>query len=98
MEQVQLTQEELQKINSFRQTYDNIRLRLGAVELDLNRLDKIKEDLITANTDTVQQEQDFVKELNEKYGEGSIDLTTGTFTPTPAPEEEVEKVEVEEAN
>jgi hypothetical protein len=98
MEQVQLTQEELQKINSFRQTYDNIRVRLGSVELDLNRLGKIKEDLLAANADTVEQEQAFVKELNEKYGEGSIDLATGTFTPTPAPQEEVEKVEVEDAN
>ena len=36
----------------------------------------------------VQQESDLFKELNEKYGDGNFDPTTGIFTPTEEKKEE----------
>ena len=40
-----------------------------------------------------QKERDLVKELNDKYGPGSLDPQSGVFTPTPQeePAAEVEK-------
>ena len=40
-----------------------------------------------------QKERDLVKELNDKYGPGSLDPQTGVFTPVPEPETEEESSE-----
>jgi hypothetical protein len=42
----------------------------------------------SANQD---KERELVKELNEKYGPGSLDPETGVFTPTPVEEPAAEE-------
>ena len=80
MEQVTLTKEELEKFQEFQSQNNDLVIALGQLEmqklnLDLTR-DNIKEELIK-----LSGEQDaFAKTIQEKYGEGTIDINTGVFT------------------
>ena len=48
-------------------------------------------DIYIINFDKVEKEQELFKGLNEKYGDGNFDPSTGEFTPTP--KEETAEVE-----
>ena len=81
MEQVTLTKEELEKFQEFQSQNNDLVIALGQLEmqrinLDLTR-DNIEEELVK-----LSGEQDtFAKTIQEKYGEGTIDINTGVFTP-----------------
>jgi hypothetical protein len=47
-----------------------------------------KAEVIKFFNDLKEEEQDFGKELSDKYGVGSINLEKGEFTPAPATETE----------
>jgi len=83
MENQKLTQEELQQLNALQQKRDSLMFELsqvGIIKLNLqSREDRVKEfhkELIAEETAVGQQ-------LNEKYGDGSLNLETGEFVPTP---------------
>jgi len=76
----QLTQEELELFKSYRQEANKLAGALGELHfqrtlIDLE-LDKIKA-AIQANT-SAQQTQ--LRELGDKYGDGSINIETGEIT------------------
>ncbi len=65
-----LTSEELQAIKNIRQEYTDLAVAFG--ELELQKLN-----LIEAQKEIISRETQLAKQLQEKYGEGSIDLNTG---------------------
>jgi hypothetical protein len=69
-----LTEEELKQIQDIRTQYNNIAFALG--ENDLK-----KESLLESYKTLRSQEQAVYNQLTEKYGNGSINLTTGEITP-----------------
>jgi len=82
------TTEELDKIKKLRD--DNARLiqDMGQVEIEFlvlnNRIDLLSEtkEKLTGDFKSLQQqEKDLVKELNEKYGTGTVDIASGEFIP-----------------
>jgi|TARA_B100000287_G_C20556624_1_gene750693 lipid II:glycine glycyltransferase (peptidoglycan interpeptide bridge formation enzyme) len=84
----QLSQEELQKIQDIRKNYVNIQTAFGQLHLtrlnlekQLTQLDVNSESLSAEYEKTQQAEQDLVKSIQDKYGVGSLDIETGTFTP-----------------
>jgi len=74
--------EELNKINEIKSNYDSITLRMGQLHFELNSLTTEKSDLEFAFNKNREEEIDFAKHLTEKYGKGSLDISTGIFTPT----------------
>lgn len=87
-EEIKFEQDELDKINEFQQRYLDIQMGFGQVDLARLRLEKQEDDLITAEEalkdqyeQTQQEEQEFIKELNQKYGPGTLDPQSGRFTP-----------------
>jgi hypothetical protein len=83
MENQKLTQEELQQLNALQQKRDSLMFELsqvGIIKLNLqSREDRVKEfhkELIAEETAVGQQ-------LNEKYGDGNLNLETGEFVPAP---------------
>jgi hypothetical protein len=81
MENQKLTQEEIQQLNTLQQKRDNLMFELsqiGIIKLNLqSREDRVKEfhkELIAEETSVGQQ-------LNEKYGDGNLNLETGEFVP-----------------
>jgi len=66
-----LTPEELQSVKNIRQDYSNLALAIGELELQkFNLLEKYQKEI-------AEREKQLAKQLQEKYGEGTIDLETG---------------------
>ena len=87
--EMKFTQEELTSLQELQQGYDNVRNSMGALEISRIQLEQRLENLSdeklrleTEYSNLVSTEQKLVSELNEKYGPGNLDPTTGVFTPT----------------
>ena len=82
------TKEEIDQIQSLRETNAQKITEFGQIELELllarQRYDQLiegKNKLVEEYKNLQQKEQDFVQELNEKYGTGTVDIENGEFTP-----------------
>lgn len=80
MEQIFLTQEELQQVKDFQIQNDNLTVRFGALEFQIQNLILNKQNVIKELEDLRVLQTTFGKELQAKYGEGSINIETGEFT------------------
>ena len=84
MEPIKLTEEELSKFAEI-QTKNNVVVnQLGNLELTKLQVENRRVEILNFLNELREEENEFGKELTEKYGEGSIDLQTGEFLPTPA--------------
>jgi len=84
----QLTQEELQSIKDLQSKYNQTILEIGAAEAqsivfqeNIEKLTEAKKGLVSDLKTIEQKESELVKSLQEKYGEGNIDINTGEITP-----------------
>jgi hypothetical protein len=82
-----LDKDDLDEIKSIGQRYDELTNTLGNLEIEKFtlslRVDEIEKlhSMELAKFETIRlQEQDLLAKLKERYGEGSIDINTGTFT------------------
>ena len=94
-EPVKFTDEELSSLQELQNTYASISTQFGQVKVSRINLERQIENLDDAENqlekkweENRQTESDLVKSLNEKYGAGSLNPTTGEFIPQPT--EEVE--------
>jgi hypothetical protein len=79
-EVIKLQEEELQNLKKLQNEGNEIQFALGQVEFSKINLEKTKSNILE-RLDKLQQEQTTVaKQLQEKYGEGNIDLEKGEFT------------------
>jgi hypothetical protein len=69
-----LSEEELNQVKTFRAQENQITFALGK-----NRIEK--ENLLASYRAVIAQEQDFHSKLSIKYGDGSIDLSSGEIVP-----------------
>jgi len=70
-----LTTEELKSIKDIKQDYTNLALAIGELELQkFNLLENYQKEI-------AEREKQLAKQLQEKYGEGTIDLDTGEVKP-----------------
>lgn len=81
-EQIQLSKEELENIKQLQTTQQNLIDNFGQVEYQLQVLKTQKDKLIESLTQLRKEEINLGKILNEKYGNGSIDIESGLFTKT----------------
>lgn len=75
-----LTQEELQQVQSLQSKRDQLTIDFGYTEFKIQELELQKETLIEKLSQLKLEETKVGKEFQEKYGEGSIDITKGEFT------------------
>jgi stress response protein YsnF len=75
-----LTQEEIQQMQGLRSTRDQLTIDFGYIEFQIQELELKKESLVDALVQLKNQEIQIGKEISEKYGEGSINITKGEFT------------------
>ena len=94
-EPVKFTDDEMASLQELQNTYASISTQFGQLKvsrINLERqvynLDEMEDNLEKAWEENRQTESDLVKSLNEKYGAGSLNPTTGEFIPNPT--EEVE--------
>ena len=75
-----LSKEEVSKLEEFQTRNNEIVVGTGAAELRINAL-KVQKEELGKNFQILQKEQaEFGKELQEKYGDGNLDLEKGEFT------------------
>ena len=86
--QIKFTKEEHSGIREVRNSFNNITTNFGSLEVQRiqaeQRLAAIEQQKVIAENEynqVIQQEAELLNNLNEKYGQGSLDLEQGIFTP-----------------
>jgi hypothetical protein len=81
MEQViKLTEQEIQQLTQLQSQQDEFVLKFGQLEYQLQNLELQKEKLIEQLEQSKELEMQIANQLNEKYGDGVINLQEGTFS------------------
>mgnify|MGYP003139076557 CR=1 FL=1 len=78
---VKFTEEELKSIKDLQENYNKQVYALGQISYQMTTLKEQKELLLKGLGDIRAKESELAKDFNSKYGQGSLDLETGTFTP-----------------
>jgi predicted transcriptional regulator len=76
-----LSNEELDSLKNLKEQYNQTALTLGRLELEVLNLAEEKEKIKQQFSDLKNQELELVNQIKTKYGEGSISLETGEFSP-----------------
>jgi len=86
--EIKMSEEELQKIQDLRTQYASITAQLGQLKIEqmfvtrqLNRLKELETQFESDYIANQNAEEVFAKQINEKYGDGDVNLETGVFTP-----------------
>ena len=80
MEKVSLSKEEIQIIKDIQQKEQESVSQLGQIEYQILSLNSQKEDLKDAINDINKKGNKLGEDLQQKYGDGSINIETGEFT------------------
>lgn len=83
MENKKLSQEELQKLAELQENNRAIVREFGEIALIRLSIEEREANAKTYLSELRKTEQEFGKELSDKYGNGSIDLNAGEFIPAP---------------
>ena len=75
------TTDELKKLKSVGNSYLSIQDRLGSIEIQKSMLEQQKLKILSELEGLQGTEQELSNQLNEKYGEGTIDIEKGEFIP-----------------
>ena len=77
-----ITEQEIKKVKGLRVKFDQLVNTIGQVEVQLYNLQEQKKELQMSLLNIQQEELTLAKELEEKYGKGTVSLDTGEFSPT----------------
>ena len=87
-EQIKFTEDEMKTLRGLQDSYTEKQSELGQLSVQrillnqqLDALDERQTFLENEYKKIQQRETDFVKTLNNKYGQGQLDPDTGVFTP-----------------
>lgn len=85
----EFNESDIERVKGLQSAYAITTAQIGQIEIELHLLNKrldqvkqIREDLFKKYSDLQTEETDLVKSLNEKYGDGVLDLDSGKFIPT----------------
>jgi hypothetical protein len=83
-----LTEAELNALKELREKYALSTTQFGQLKIEkrllqkeLDRLNRLEEEFETQYDAIIESEIVLVKQIEETYGQGNIDLETGIFTP-----------------
>ena len=79
MEKTVLSKEEIGNLSSLQQQQDTFIIQLGQIEYQKNLLDK-QQHITKQQIESFENEQiQLAKQLEEKYGKGTVNLESGEF-------------------
>jgi predicted transcriptional regulator len=85
-ETIKFSKDELEKIKEIQQKYFDLQTQLGQSAISklrlaqqIESLNKHEESLSSQYSDIQNFEQDFMKKMTEKYGEGTLNPQTGEY-------------------
>ena len=73
---------ELKEIKDLRMSLNTLTFQLGQISVEKIKLEEVENNLKNQLKDLDKKEISIAKKLSSKYGKGSIDIETGTFTPS----------------
>lgn len=79
MEKTVLSKEEIDNLSSLQQQQDTFIIQLGQIEYQKNMLDQQKHKINQQIESFEQSQIKLAKELEEKYGKGTVNLESGEF-------------------
>jgi|TARA_R110000803_G_scaffold154575_2_gene219331 hypothetical protein len=79
---VRFSEDELSQLTKLRTETDQITFQFGQIQISKIKLEENETLLKKQLADLEKREITLAKSLSDKYGKGSINLDTGTFTPT----------------
>ena len=77
---IKLTEEELTILRDYQQKQNNITFNLGNVDIQKAILEGQRSTILEDLANLQEKSNKTAKELQDKYGDGNIDLETGEFT------------------
>ena len=77
-----LTENEIHILKSIKSNTEKITKEFGLIKLAQINIKKREQDAISMLDTLRNEEKQVVEVLEKKYGRGSIDIDTGTFTPS----------------
>jgi hypothetical protein len=80
METIKLTQEEIDTLKSIQEANNNLMVNFGQLEMTFQSLQLQKESLVGKLANLKNKETEIGTQLQEKYGNGNINIETGEFT------------------
>jgi hypothetical protein len=83
MEKQVLTQEEIQSLKNIQNNQSLLVEQLGFIEYRILVLENEKQKLKQTLQNQIETEEQLAKQLQEKYGDGNINLEKGEFIPVP---------------
>lgn len=85
---ITLTEAELNALKELREKYTLSTTQFGQLKIEkrllqkeLDRLNRLEEEFETQYDAIIESEIVLVKQIEEAYGQGNVDLETGIFTP-----------------
>ena len=75
------TEEELKKLNNLSDSINELNSQFGVFYINKIKLEEAENTLRQKLKELEVEEKNMAKKLSDKYGKGSIDLKSGTFTP-----------------
>ena len=88
-EQIKFTEQELVNIKTIQDDNSRLTLEFGQLHMERFALDRRLKELLNLEQEleakylNIQtREQVLVRDLNEKYGSGTVDIESGVFIPT----------------
>ena len=78
--QIKLSQEELQSLKLLQEKQNQLVVKFGQLEYEIQNLELQKESTIDQLSELKKEEKLIGNQLTEKYGNGSIDIESGFFT------------------
>ena len=81
-EPTKFTPEEIKEIQTLQTTMNQLVYRLGQLKLSEIKLEHTKKLMDENLIQLEKKEAELAKNLNKKYGKGTLDIETGTFHPT----------------
>lgn len=82
MESKKLSNEELQELKDYQEKINLIVISLGKLDLQIDSLKRDHGKLVKDYQEIEKSQFETAKKLQDKYGEGNINLENGEFTPT----------------
>lgn len=81
-EEISFTEEELNALRSFRIQGAQMIERLGSLEYEKRVVQKEIDSIHTSLDNLVAEKNNLLAELENKYGQGTVDVDSGKFYPT----------------
>ena len=81
-EEIKFTDDEIENLKDLQKGYLEVQSQFGQVAMSKIKLEETETKLKSQLANLEKKEVTLAKNLSDKYGKGSIDLESGTFTPS----------------